>query len=98
MRRSTTEPQVLFCILPYIFPIDKKILLWHNSTYSMGGKIVTFFIDIAQTVILAFCIFLVTYIFLFRPFQVSGASMDPTFKDKEYILTNLVALRFETLK
>lgn len=64
----------------------------------MGGKIVTFFVDIAQTVILAFSIFLVTYIFLFRPFQVSGASMFPTFKDKEYILTNLISLRFETLK
>lgn len=64
----------------------------------MGGKIVTFFVDIAQTVILAFCIFLITYIFLLRPFQVSGASMDPTFKDKEYILTNLIALRYETLK
>src|SRR6185369_15095248 len=37
-------------------------------------------------------------IFLFRPFQVSGESMFPTFKNKEYILTNLIALRFENPK
>ena len=51
-----------------------------------------------QTVLLAASIFLVIYIFLFRPFQVSGASMFPTFKDKEYILTNLITLRFANPK
>lgn len=47
-----------------------------------------------QTILLAASIFLVIYIFIMRPFQVSGASMYPTFKDKEYILTNLIGLRF----
>lgn len=47
-----------------------------------------------QTILLAASIFLVIYIFLFRPFQVSGESMFPTFKNKEYILTNLITLRF----
>ncbi len=86
-------------ILPQILLIDKEMLLWHNVICTiMGGKIVTFLVDIAETVILAFCIFLVTYIWLFRPFQVSGLSMYPTFDDKQYILTNLIALRFEKLK
>jgi signal peptidase I len=53
-----------------------------------------FFIDTIQTILLAAAVFLVIYIFLFRPFQVSGESMYPTFKDKEYILTNLITLRF----
>ena len=53
-----------------------------------------FFIDTLQTLLLAASVFLVIYIFLFRPFQVSGESMYPTFKDKEYILTNLIGLRF----
>src|SRR5487761_1461685 len=52
-----------------------------------------FTLDLLQTVLLAASIFLVIYIFLFRPFQVSGASMYPTFKNGEYILTNLIALR-----
>lgn len=47
-----------------------------------------------QTILLAASIFLVIYIFLMRPFQVSGESMFPTYKDKEYILTNLIGLRF----
>lgn len=57
-----------------------------------------FFVDTIQTILLAASVFLVIYIFLFRPFQVSGDSMDPTFKNKEYILTNLIAMRFEDPK
>lgn len=61
-------------------------------------KIYFFFIDTMQTILLAASIFLVIYIFLFRPFQVSGESMFPTYKNREYILTNLIALRFEEPK
>jgi len=61
-------------------------------------KIYFFFLDTMQTILLAASIFLVIYIFLFRPFQVSGESMFPTFKDREYILTNLITLRFDDPK
>ncbi len=61
-------------------------------------KIYAFFLDTLQTILLAASIFLVIYIFFFRPFQVSGDSMYPTFQNKEYILTNLISLRFENLK
>lgn len=57
-------------------------------------KIYNFTIDTMQTILLAASIFLVVYIFLFRPFQVSGESMYPTFKNQEYILTNLIVLKF----
>lgn len=56
-------------------------------------KIYTFLIDTVQTLLLVFAVFLVIYIFLFRPFRVSGNSMDPTFFDKQYILTNIIALK-----
>ena len=72
-----------------------------ESTFSFSAvlkKIYLFFLDTVQTILLAASVFLVIYIFLFRPFQVSGLSMFPTFKDKEYILTNLVALRTGPLK
>jgi signal peptidase I len=52
-----------------------------------------FTLDLMQTILLAASIFLVIYIFLFRPFQVSGDSMYPTFKNGEYILTNLIAVK-----
>lgn len=57
-------------------------------------KIYSFVLDTMQTILLAASIFLVIYIFILRPFQVSGESMFPTFKNKEYILTNLIGLRF----
>ena len=60
----------------------------------IAKKVYAFILDTLQTILLAASIFLVIYIFLFRPFQVSGESMYPTFKNKEYILTNLVTLRF----
>lgn len=61
-------------------------------------KIFAFLIDTAQTLLLAAAVFLVIYVFLFRPFQVSGQSMFPNFHDKEYVLTNLIVLRLEEPK
>lgn len=57
-------------------------------------KIWLFLIDTLQTLVLAAAAFLVIYVFLFRPFQVNGQSMFPTFFDQEYILTSIVALHF----
>jgi len=61
-------------------------------------KIYNVFIDVAQTFLMAASIFLVIYIFVMRPFQVSGDSMFSTFKNGEYILTNLIGLRFQDLQ
>lgn len=61
-------------------------------------KIYNFLLDTVQTLLLVFAVFFVIYIFLFRPFQVSGNSMYPTFLNKEYILTNIITLRFNKLK
>lgn len=57
--------------------------------------IYSFVFDTIQTILIAASIFLVIYIFLMRPFEVSGDSMYPTYKNGEYILTNLIFLRFE---
>lgn len=57
-------------------------------------KIYNFALDTVQTLLIVFAVFLVIYVFLFRPFQVSGNSMHPTFLNKEYILTNIIALKF----
>lgn len=59
-------------------------------------KIYTFLFDTIQTVLLAASVFLIIYLFLFRPFEVSGESMFPTFKNGEFILTNLITLRFNS--
>lgn len=51
-------------------------------------------LDGVQSILIAFAVFLVIYMFLFRPYQVSGLSMYPTFDNGEYVLTNLIAQRF----
>src|SRR5260221_14155909 len=57
-------------------------------------KIYLFLLDTFQTFLIAAAVFLVIYIFLFRPFEVKGESMYPNFYDKEYVITNLITLRF----
>jgi len=61
-------------------------------------KAYAFFIDTVQTLLLVFAVFLVIYIFLFRPFQVNGDSMYPNFSHKQYILTNIIILQFQKPK
>lgn len=58
-------------------------------------KIYLFFVDIIQTLLLAAAVFLVIYVFLFRPFQVNGNSMYPNYYHGEYVLTNIISLHFE---
>lgn len=57
-------------------------------------KVYAFLVDTIQSILIAASVFLVIYIFLFRPFQVNGQSMFPNFHDQEYVLTNLITLRF----
>lgn len=64
----------------------------------VARKAYSILIDLAETLVIAGAIFVVIYAFLLRPFQVSGQSMDPTYKDGEYILTNLIGLRFNNLE
>ncbi|MCL5432977.1 MAG: signal peptidase I [Patescibacteria group bacterium] len=61
-------------------------------------KIYSFFVDTFQTILIVASFFLVMYIWFFRPFQVNGSSMFPNFEDKEYVITNLIAMRFEDPK
>ena len=60
----------------------------------MIRKIYKFLLDTVQSLVLVFAVGLVVYIFLFRPFQVSGSSMFPNFVDKQYVLTNIITLKF----
>lgn len=50
--------------------------------------------EILETIVVAMAIFVVLYYFLVQPHQVTGNSMLPTFKDKDYILTDKVRYRF----
>lgn len=56
-------------------------------------KIIAFFNDLIITIVFAGAIFVFIYALLFRPFQVNGQSMYPTYYNGEYVLTNLIANR-----
>lgn len=58
------------------------------------GAIGLFFLELIKVVALAgVTIFLVRY-FLFKPFYVKGASMEPNFHDKEYLIIDELSYRF----
>lgn len=61
---------------------------------SIASRIGAFFLDMIETIVIALSIFLVIYLFLVQPHQVSGLSMFPNFHDKEYILTDKVSYKF----
>lgn len=65
---------------------------------SVLTKIWLFLLDIGQTFLITGVVFFVITYFFFRPFQVSGNSMYSNFKDREYIITNLITLRFNEPK
>ena len=58
-------------------------------------RVYAILIDLAETLVIAGAIFVVIYAFLFRPFQVNGQSMHPNYENGEYVLTNLITLRFK---
>lgn len=52
------------------------------------------FLDFIETIVIALSIFLVVYLFFVQPHQVNGHSMDPTFQNGEYLLTDKISYRF----
>ena len=60
---------------------------------SMLRAVYAFFVDTFQTLLLAASVCLIIYIFIARPFQVTGDSMKPTYLNGEYVLTNLISLK-----
>lgn len=54
-------------------------------------KIGQFILDTIQAIVLALSIFIIVYLFLFRPHQVKGSSMVPNFHDKEFLLTSRIS-------
>ena len=52
------------------------------------------FLDLIETVVIGFTLFLVVYLFFAQPHQVNGQSMVPNFQNGEYLLTDKISYRF----
>ncbi len=57
-----------------------------------------FFLDILEIIVFAIAFFLFLYLLVFQPHKIKGSSMDPNFKDAEYLLTDKVSYRFNEPK
>jgi signal peptidase I len=64
----------------------------------MLHKLGAFFLDIIETVVVALSIFLILYLFIMQPHQVNGQSMDTTFLNGEYVMTDKLSYRFNAPK
>ncbi len=94
--RSWITIALLLCtfVIPLIGVVG-VFVMWFWTTWKKWVKIL---ITIPFTLIPLSIIFLIFYIFIARPFQFVGDSMYPTFKNNEYIMANILAVRTVGLK
>ncbi len=64
-----------------------------KSLFFKGVELV---FDFLQSIALGGAFFIVIYLFVVQPHQVKGNSMYPTYKDKEYILTDKISYKFRS--
>lgn len=57
-------------------------------------KIFYFFVDAIQTILVIASVLMVLYAFVIQPDQVDGLSMYPTFHNKDFLLSNLLDIRY----
>jgi len=60
---------------------------------SFFRKFVHVVYEFVEAFVISASVFVVVYLFLMQPHQVKGSSMFPTFKDKEYLLTDKVTYK-----
>ncbi|KKP67191.1 MAG: hypothetical protein UR65_C0076G0005 [Candidatus Moranbacteria bacterium GW2011_GWE2_35_164] len=70
----------------YLKDKDKNIDEENGELYSGVGS---FFIEIIKIFILAVVVILPIRMFLFQPFFVQGASMEPNFEDGQYLIVKI---------
>lgn len=64
---------------------------------SLVRRIVEFVMDILETITFVGSLFIVVYLFIMGPNQVKGASMEPTFRTGDYILTSKITYKFRSI-
>jgi signal peptidase I len=65
-----------------------------DTSPSWLGALGRFAIELGEVVIISLAIILPIRYFLIQPFYVKGASMEPTFEDREYLIIDEISFRF----
>lgn len=91
-------PSVVVSSIP---PIAEKQVNIQNPNNPKSGllksffhSVTAFFMDFMETIVVALSIFIVVYLFLVQPHEVKGSSMEISFHNNEYILTDKISYRF----
>lgn len=66
-----------------------------NIIVASAKKFGRFVFDIVKVVLISLAIILPIRMFLIQPFYVEGASMEPNFYDKEYLIIDEISYRFQ---
>jgi signal peptidase I len=69
-----------------------------NSKKSLYRGVGRFVLEMVKTIALAFVIIVPIRIFLFQPFFVQGASMEPNFEDGQYLIINELGYKETDIK
>ena len=64
-----------------------------NTPLSFIQKFINFILDFLETIVVALSIFVVVYLFLVKPHEVKGSSMEPNFQNNDYILTDKISYK-----
>ena len=66
-----------------------------NDDSSMVRSVGEFILEIVKVVIISLAFIIPVRYFLIQPFYVKGASMEPNFYDRDYLIINEIGYRFE---
>ena len=69
-----------------------------NSILEFLKKAYVKFLDTSQFILFFVAIMLIAYMFILQPHEVSGLSMYPTFKNKDFLLSYLVDVRINNIR
>jgi len=73
---------------------DHTDSFWYNAFGPTVGAVIVFLIEVGQIVAISVAIIIPVRVFLIQPFLVQGASMEPTFYDREYLIIDELSYRF----
>jgi len=68
---------------------------WHRKFGTPAGTIIVLLLEFVQIAVISAAIIIPIRYFLVQPFYVKGASMEPNFYDREYLIIDEISYRFE---
>ena len=67
---------------------------WHKRFGPTAGAIILFALEVIQIAIISAAIIIPIRFFLIQPFYVKGASMEPNYYNREYLIIDEISYRF----